>query len=222
MIIAQIAQIASIPERAQMLKKTVESLYPQVDELNVMLNNYSYIPPWLEKENINVVELDNSKGDGAKFYGLENKEGFIFTCDDDLIYPTDYVHEMTMKLYDYKISAILTNHGRVMNDKPVTSIYMDRKATYHCLETVTDEVHLDIGGTGVMAFHTRYFRPDYNKILIKNMADVWIAKFAHEQGCKIVMNPHHKDWLTYQHPDWTIWDEEIREHSFQTEIYNSF
>ena len=218
-----IAQIASIPERSQMLKQTVMSLYPQVDELNVMLNNYkNYTPYWLSKDKINVYHFDNSKGDGVKFYGIEDKDGYVFTCDDDIIYPTDYVHAMTMKLAEYNNRVILTNHGRVMNEKPVRSSYMDRKASYHCMKTVTEEIQLDIGGTGVMAFYTDYFRPDYNSILFPNMADIWIAKFAKEQGCKILMNPHEEGWLVYQNPDWTIWDQEINNHDRQTEIYNSF
>ncbi len=66
-----IAQVASIPDRMHQLKKTIESLYPQVDELNIMLNGYYFVPLWLNREKINVFELDNSK---------PNKAPTQFTC----------------------------------------------------------------------------------------------------------------------------------------------
>lgn len=216
------AQIASIPDREGLLRSTVESLLPQVDQLNIMLNNYDRTPSYCYRPKIQYYHLDNEKGDAAKFYGLANIGGYIFSCDDDLIYPADYVETMTKKLREYNNSVILTNHGRIMKEKPVENSYTSRKKAFHCLKEETQETFLDIGGTGAMAWHSDAFFPDYNKITKANMADIWVAKFAHEQGVKIVHNPHREYWIIYLNPSWTIWDKHFLNPQEQTALYNSF
>jgi hypothetical protein len=216
------AQIATIPDRAALLKITVESLLPQVDQLNVMLNGHELVPSFLKHPKITYHFMDNSKGDAVKFYGLKEVKGYVFTCDDDLKYPEDYVQTMISKLQQYNDQVILTNHGRIMNPKPVSNSYTDRKAAFHCLNDVDEEVYLDIGGTGVMAWHADYFFPNIDKIDKANMGDIWIAKFAHEQGCKILLNPHKTEWIQYLHPQHTIWDVHFPDPQEQTDLYNSF
>ena len=219
------AQIATIPDRENLLRKTVNSLLPQVDKLNIMLNNYPFTPHFCHNPKIEVCHLDNSKGDGAKFHGLRTVKGYIFTCDDDLIYPTDYVETMVNVLKSLDNSVILTNHGRLMHEKPVTSSYSDRKEAFHWRNEQKESVRLDIGGTGVMAWHSSAFFPNIDDITIKNMADIWVAKFAKEQGVKIMLCPHKADWIGYLHPESiapTIWDEHYPNPKAQTDLYNSF
>lgn len=219
------AQIASIPDRERLLEKTINSLLPQVDILNIMLNNYPYIPSFCFKDKVNAACFDNSKGDAAKFHALESVQGYIFTCDDDLVYPHNYVERMVNELKKHENKVILTCHGRIMNDKPVHSSYTDRIAAFHWRDEQLKSVQLDIGGTGVMAWHSDAFFPDIDDIKIKNMADIWIAKFAKEQGVKIMLCPHKEDWIQYLHPERiapTIWDEHYLKPEAQTKLYNSF
>lgn len=215
------AQLATIPERENILIHVINSLLPQVDKLNIMLNGWTYTPP-IKNKKLNFVHLDNSKGDAAKFYRLKDVKGYVFSCDDDLIYPPDYVKTMTKKLQEHENGVILTNHGRIMNEKPVRNSYTDRKEAFHCLKDVNQEVFLDIGGTGAMAWHSYSFFPDYDKINKKNMADIWVAKFASEQNIKILLNSHSEGWIQYLHPKRTIWDEAYMKPEKQTAFYNSF
>ena len=216
------AQLATIPDRENLLKLTVESLLPQVDQLNIMLNGYEKTPSFCYKPKVQFYHLDNSKGDAAKFYGLRNVEGYIFTCDDDLIYPPDYVETMTKMLQKNANSVILTNHGRTMQPKPVANSYTSRRASYHWKDEQPASVRLDIGGTGVMAWHSCSFFPDYNRIDKANMADIWVAMFAQEQSVEIWLNPHRECWLKYMEPSWTIWDVHYPNPQEQTDLYNSF
>lgn len=215
-------QIATIPDREKMLTRTVESLRDQADQINLMLNSYDHVPSVAGTPKVAVYFRDNIKGDAEKFYGLGGIDGYIFTCDDDLIYPPDYVSSMLLGLVKLGNQAILTCHGRIMNEKPVKNSYTDRKAAFHCLKEVKESVQLDIGGTGVMCWHSDYFFPDYNKVESKNMADIWVAKFASEQNCRIMLHPHAEGWMQYQNPHWTIWDEHYPKPGPQTDLYNSF
>ena len=216
------AQIASIPDRVDLLEKTVNSLLPQVDNLNIMLNNYVNTPHFCHNLKIKFCHLDNQKGDAAKFHGLRYVKGYIFTCDDDLLYPENYVETMIKRLELHENKVILTNHGRIMHEKPVSNSYTDRKAAFHCLKTENYDGELSIGGTGVMAWHSSAFFLDIDRITIKNMADIWVAKFAKEQGVKIMLNPHSEGWIKYLNPQHTIWDDHFPNPKVQTDLYNSF
>ena len=76
---------------------------------------------------------DNEKGDAEKIYMIGEVEGYVFTCDDDLVYPPDYVESMMGYLEELDDKTILTCHGRVMMPRPVKNSYTDRIAAYHCL-----------------------------------------------------------------------------------------
>ncbi len=215
------AQLATIPDRENILIHVINSLIPQVNKLNVMLNGWTYTPPVTNKK-LTFYHLNNSKGDAVKFYRLRDVHGYVFSCDDDLVYPPDYTRVMIEKLQQYNNEVILTNHGRIMNEKPVKNSYTDRKEAFHCLKQVDQEVYLDIGGTGAMAWHSDAFFPNYDRINKKNMADIWVAKFASEQDVKILLNPHSEGWIKYLHPKLTIWDEAYFKPEKQTALYNSF
>jgi len=76
------ANIATLPEREKQLIKTVESLYNQVDKINIYLNNYTKIPDWCLDVKIRT-RMTANVGDQGKF--MFNERGYYFSCDDDII-----------------------------------------------------------------------------------------------------------------------------------------
>ena len=84
-----IANIATIPEREQLLEKTVNSLKNQVDIIFICLNGHAKIPNFLiGSKNIIIQLSDNKKGDAGKFWlyctaNLQIADWFF--CDDDII-----------------------------------------------------------------------------------------------------------------------------------------
>ena len=223
------AQIATVPHREDMLQVVVNSLIDQVDKLNIMLNGHEDVPYFLKQlefhtDKIQYFAMDNSTGDAAKFFRVEKLKGYVFTCDDDIQYPPDYVQVMIAELRRYDNKVVLTNHGRIMMPKPVCSIYTDRLSTHHTF-LETKSVELSIGGSGVMAWHTDFFKPKYSAFKRANMADIWVAKQASEQGLKIMMNPHRELWfapLDMNEREPSIWDRKYQDNDEETEIYNSF
>lgn len=197
-------QIASLPERANMLEKTIASLRPQVDRIFVALNGYSYTPDFLNEGEY--IHLDNSTGDAAKFYDVENINGYLFTCDDDLIYPPTYVRDMIYNIHRYQ--AIVSLHGKKY-PRPVVH-FKGHAAQVHCLADADNDLVVDVPGTGVMALHTSMIKIKYADFQSKNMADIWMGKIAQEQGRVIVALAHRKDYLTYQGPEWTIYEAELK------------
>ena len=219
------AQIASIPDRVKLLERTVESLKDQVDFIKVYLNNYNKVPDFLNRSwRITCKLMDNSTGDAAKFHGVENIEGYLFTCDDDLIYPPDYVKYMIEKSVDH--NCIVSLHGRVLHERPIGSYYRDKIIGYHCLKTIKGDWQVDSGGTGVMCMHQDHIKAmnlKYSDFELSNMADVWVAVKAWDK-VQIVVVEHEEGWLKVQQtiPDTTIWEKHYMDDLPQTELINKY
>jgi hypothetical protein len=211
------ALIASIPERELMLERTVRSLRNQVNDLRVSLNDYDHVPKFLNKKEC--IILDNSLGDAGKFYFADQFKGYIFTCDDDLIYPSDYVRFMIAGIKRH--NCVCTLHGRNYIG-PITGFQQGFNG-YPCLGEVTKDTQVNVGGDGVMAYHTDLINFTYNDFKSKNMSQLWVAKKCKEQGMRIMVLAHKADYLKYQMPAWTIWDEANKEGFIeQTKLLKTF
>lgn len=210
------AQLASIPSREKSLKLTVESLRSQVDNLLVTLNGYDHVPEFLY--NGEWVMSDNSRGDAGKFRDVEFLKGYIFTCDDDIIYPRDYCLYMISKIKEYR--SIITLHGRRY---PRPYVHFTHGEAFHCLREVERDEMVDIGGTGVMAWHSDLIRVRYSDFKEPNMADVYMSKLAYEQGVSIICAKHPAGYINFVEYENTIWDtEKVHRFSRQNAILKTF
>lgn len=189
-----IAQIASLPERVESLKRTVDSLYKQVNLIQVALNGYDSVPSFILKDlSIRAILTDNKMGDANKFLDIEDRSGYLFTCDDDLIYPSTYCADMIEAVDRYK--CIVTLHGHNWNTPFVS--YRDIRDNFRCLGNVDKPARVQVGGTGVMAWHSDTFKLHYEDFKSANMADIWVAKVAQEQGVPIMVIPHTENYLIH-------------------------
>lgn len=170
------ASLASYPPRKEKLQAVVSSLLPQVDHLYVYLNEYDEIPEFLRHSRI-TVELGRSKGelrDNGKFYFMDRiRDGYVFTVDDDIDYPSDYVQRLIQKLEFYDRKAIVGLHGTIYA-KPIRSFFKGR-ALLHFEEALSRDTIVNQLGTGTVAFHTELLRPSFQWFKAPGMADVWFA-----------------------------------------------
>jgi len=213
-------QIATLPERESHLSLTVASLIGQVDSMFVALNGHKEVPSFLlDNPKISYLLMDNSLGDGAKFYGTDKLDGYIFTCDDDLIYPQGYVEHMIQGLKRH--GGIVTALGKRYDKLPVESFGKGFTRLYSCLNRVHNDVQVHVGGTGVMAWHSDTIKINPHDFSRKNMADIWVSKLAYEQNIKITVLSHPRGYVIYNAFPWRIWAKD-RDDAYQTEILNSF
>ena len=220
------AQVATIVEREWMLRLMIPTIANQVDVVNVMLNLYTEVPEWIKRYgNVKCRLMDNSTGDAAKFYGIENLKGYIFLCDDDILYPDDYIETLIKYIEKYERYAIISFHGRILRDKPVKSYYKDRKEAFRYQFAVSNDTRVDSAGTGVMGFHSSTINLRYSDFRSPNMADVWVAKFAHEQGVPLIVAKHGDMWLRTIDVEMkmlSIWEKHYNDDREMTDLYNSF
>lgn len=198
------AGIATIPSRINEVKRTIESLLPQVDRINVSLNNFTgiateLIPFYTER---GVLSMDITQGsDEQKFRQVQGD--IYLTCDDDLIFPPNYVEVIKEKLALYDITSF---HGRNFNHFPIHSYYKSAGSKYRCLDKVSIDVPVQVGGTGCMAFKPANFHVTLNDFPSKYMADVHLAVKAMKEGKRIMCIAHESGWIKYQQVQNTIYD----------------
>jgi hypothetical protein len=186
--------IASIPSRKISLEKTINSLIDQVDKIGVYLNGWGYIPEYLINSKIEIImsEDNGDYGDAGKFYWIKNFKGYYFTCDDDIIYPIDYVRRTIEKIEFYKRSAVIAFHGSIIleNFKDYYNNQSRRVLSFN-YERPNDE-YVHIVGTGTIGFHTSTINVKLEDFKTPNMADVYFAKLGQEQKIPFIVQKHNK------------------------------
>jgi hypothetical protein len=200
------ANVASFPSREDCLLKMLESIRGQFDVVRIYWNgsDTSFLPDWVYCVNN---EQDGDLTDLGKFRfltGFGGKDEYYFTLDDDLIYPKNYSFEMVQAIQEH--GCIVTHHGRKLIGKGRN--YYSGHVLTRCLEKSLRDKVVDVGGTGVMAFDARYFRPlIWNDPRMK-MADLVFAQAAAMGGKTIKVLAHPDNYFGYLNPKNTIHESE--------------
>jgi hypothetical protein len=93
-----VGNIATYPARSVGLEEVVNKLSPQVDRLNVILNEYGEIPVWFQMySNVTPIIPEEDLKDVGKFMPRVGGDDIVVLFDDDLNYPDDYVSQMIVK-----------------------------------------------------------------------------------------------------------------------------
>jgi glycosyltransferase involved in cell wall biosynthesis len=178
----RVAQLATLPDREDNLKKVLESIIPYVDEVYVMLNNYKAVPEWIKKmERVKPVLRKNEKGDAEKFLDVEKRKGcMIYILDDDLIYNETF----------FSVS-----HDTVIRRRCVTSysgaIINNGKETYNFStgRDVQNYNYVNLVGTDSMAFTLDDLPLSYADIK-SDFCSKWVSSLCEEKKVGMMIIPH--------------------------------
>ncbi len=194
-----IASLASIPDREPMLEDAVNSLLPQCDRVRVFLNNYGHVPQFLNHPRIDVRRSQDwdDNGDAGKFGWIEDNDpaGYRLTCDDDLLFPPDYALHMTRQVRATDNKAIVGLHGVILK-QPIQQYYSkDSRYAIH-FQTRLDQPRLaHVLGTGVLCFHSSRITMSRGDFMFRNMADIWVAKYAQEHDIPLLIARRPFKWV---------------------------
>ena len=207
--------MASMPSRIKSLEESVDSILPQCDELHIYLNNYDAIPAFLNHPKIKAYlgnENFGDLGDVGKFFKCDTwSDAYIFTVDDDIIYPFDYAAKIIGYIERYQRKIVVTANGRIINQTPVKNYYIDPAIKYFsCFESLPSDQWINCGGTGVTAFHTDILKPELAWFKTSNMSDIWFYLKLQELKIPVLLIKHHARWLRMSN-----------KYSMEQSIYNS-
>lgn len=171
--------MATMPGREKYLQRAIASLDKQVDEIYLYDNGVS-----------------EDLTDNGKFWGLTqiNEPCYYFTCDDDIIYPHDYVQVMVSAIESFNGNCVVTHHGRQLLglDRP----YYKGHKSFRCLGSVVASETLDVLGSGVSAFRTDRINPvGIHLSEHKRMSDLVFSLWLAENKVCIKLIPHESGWL---------------------------
>ena len=173
-----IVGMATTNARLDFCKLAVSSLIHQVDEIHVYNNDN-------EQQDLT---------DNGKFYFLQlyKEPIYYFSCDDDILYPPNYVEDMINGIG--RTGGIVTHHGRKLLGK--NRNYYRGHQGFRCLDDNDKEQVIDVAGTGVTAFRTDYFNPvELWKSKDKRMSDLVFSLEAARNKKQITILPHKRGWL---------------------------
>lgn len=210
--------IASIPDREDSLRRVIEAFLPRVDRVFIALNGYPAVPGWMKAmPKVKGELLDNSLKDCAKFLFIHEAEGLCFVHDDDLIPSPDYTGKLMRGLKRY--GGVVGVHGKVY-PRPVET-FRRWKANYRCLGNVSEDVRVDILGTGCMLMDSTRTAIDLSVFEYPGIADITFARMCAKNGIRQTVLRHNSSILTYVTPQSTIW-RNTRDFTLHNKLLNEF
>lgn len=184
---------ASLPQRVLILEKAITSILPQVDFMQVVLNNYTYTPNFLHDQKITVIHSDNRLEDGSRFIRIERAApGYTLVFDDDIIYPPDYVQTLISKAAGREV--MVTPMGKILAPRPVKSYYGNILKAFRTFAKVEEDSLVEVPGACGVLWDNRLVHVQESDMLIPN-SDICLAKFCKDYAVKPIVVAHGAEWL---------------------------
>jgi hypothetical protein len=190
--------MASIPERVSSLERAVASLAPQADRICVALNGYTEWPEFLDAYthvHATVMPAGANGGDAEKFAGVDDWDGYVATCDDDLLYPPNYIPTLKAGIERHGRRTIVGFHGGKTLGFTGAAMAATHKQIRCLGDLARDDVDVNVLGTGALGFHTAGVPLWRDVFRHPNMADVHLACHARYFGIPMVALAHRRGWL---------------------------
>lgn len=190
------AGLATIPTRHRTLESVVNSLLAQVDRLFVVLNGFVSVPDFLSRERITVIRSQDigDLRDNSKLFGLYCFMGdaHYVTCDDDIVYPDDYVKTLVDAIEKYGRKCVVGVHGAIYG---AGSRHFRDRLLLHFEEALEEDLPVNVLGTGTVAFHTSTYRPDYLRFRATGMVDLMVAEQLSTSGVPCLSISRRPDFI---------------------------
>ncbi|MBU3030934.1 hypothetical protein [Paracoccus marinaquae] len=195
------AHMATFPPRAGILMQTVATILPQVDRLCICLNQYARIPDALRDDpRIEAMIPADDLLDAGKFAFTPGDDDMVFTIDDDILYPSDYVAH-TLQAFDdldpARDVAGYLGHAWVMKPKkgrPGWRNYMIQKR-------VPQIFKVDVLGTGTACQLGRNLPRLKDISTAAGFVDLRHARLHGRAGRSLWVLPRGDDYLRPNLPD---------------------
>jgi hypothetical protein len=208
-----VANLATYPPRAEFLTRVIASIAPQVDRLNVVLNEYDAVPASLAGiPNVHAILPDEDTKDVGKFYPDISGAEHVLLIDDDVVYPEDYVARTLASFRSLAAPRAVGGYHCSVYTRPSLSLSpsgLRRFLRFHLRPSriagyrrilhfgldIPEPLLVDQVATNAAILRAEDMPPwDYMRTSQK-FVDVRLARWCFEQGIVPVLLPHEPDWL---------------------------
>lgn len=205
------ATMATFPGRADVVELAVASMADQVDRLNLVLNEHTEIPDWTRKyPSLTPIIPEVDTKDTGKYLVPVADQDWLFTIDDDIAYPADYVQKSLDAAQRLQPSGVIAGyHGTVYrkprfmptNRQARKLLGLDSNYIVTCVNRFyfydqLDRDHLvDELGSGT-TFSRGHDVPAFSQVqTAQRFIDVRLARWAHTTRRKMVCLAHPPHWM---------------------------
>lgn len=192
----RVGAMASFPMRIDSLEASIASILPQLDLLILYLNNYDKIPDFARHPKIRVICSQDAAGDlrdNGKFYDLPQDDcSYVFTFDDDLIYPPDYTARLIHQIDLLGRSCVVGVHGVIFPYDNFTQL--SQRTVLHFMRQSSGNF-VDLLGTGTTAWHSSTLKPTLESFGTTGVCDLWFTALCIRKGIPLYSVPRREKWV---------------------------
>jgi hypothetical protein len=206
-----VGTLATFPARRAHLAVAVAALAPQLDRLFVVLNEYTdSLPELNEFGNVEQIIPPHDLKDTGKFYPDMTDAEWVFTLDDDILYPPDYVTATLAKMAALGKRRVMGGyHGSVYIRQPLRGwrprqlrywlhTYRGAASSRNVIDyrdALQEAFIVDQLGTGVSVMRAEDW-PGFEAMeSSQRFVDVRLARLCHERQIAQVCLPRSKGWI---------------------------
>lgn len=219
-----VATVATMPARVSLLERMLDTIEPQVDRIHVYLDGHDEIPDRIKGSKF-VVEKAASKTSlhaAGKFrWAAELGDCFHFTCDDDILFPVDYVARMVAAIERYDRKAAVGVHAIRFQGPPYA--FYKKRVNYSMGMALPEDMQVHALGTGTFAYWNPSLPIDVGNFPRYNAEDLFVAIRAKHVGVSMICVGRDAYWLRSQPVHtWSVYGGfvETRDDSWQSEFLN--
>lgn len=192
----RVGAMASFPLRMDSLEAAIASILPQLDLLILYLNDYDTVPDFARHPKIRAICSRDAVGDlrdNGKFYDLPQDDcSYVFTFDDDLVYPPDYTARLIHQIEALGRSSVVGVHGVIFPYDHFTQL--SQRTVFHFMHQ-TPGRFVDLLGTGTTAWHSSTLKPTLKDFTTTGICDLWFAALCTRKGIPLYSVPRRHKWV---------------------------
>lgn len=195
------AHMATFPLRRHIMMDVINRIAPQVDQMFICLNEYSELPDELAGlDNVTPMIPERDLKDLGKFAFDPAPDDAVFTVDDDILYPSDYVstvlqHAETVNLQENAVGY----QGNAWVFKKQHQCHGWRSFLFFnsCPKIIGSSI---LGsGTACMLGQNMPSLADLSGS--EGFVDIRFSRLMAERGIKLWVLPREEDYLARNLPD---------------------
>lgn len=196
-----VATLCSIPERAELLRQTLEGLAPQVDAFHVYLDRYETIPDFVRmchpKMKVVLSRDVPALGDTSKFlpFSSLSEECYYLTADDNILYPPDYVASMIRRIEHYDRQVVIGVQGVLVPDQP-EGYSSDYRKVFSLKNGLERDALVNNLGTGTVGFYSGLLQGlDLSYFRKPGTTDLFLSVYCKDRLIPMVAIARPENWL---------------------------